>query len=87
MSRITFTASIDKDGIIYSSSMHLPDIFFEAYKPIEESDCFIGDRTPAKDVQRIIKMRDDAAVLVAKSLAEQIIKSMSGKDTVNGYHK
>ncbi|MCP5006896.1 MAG: hypothetical protein GY941_23560 [Planctomycetes bacterium] len=69
----------------------VPEPMVEAFEPLNTCDeptmPFITGDVPieSQEVQRVLKVRTDAAELLSKALANQLLTEMKKLDTHNGY--
>lgn len=83
------------DGIQFNggSSIQIPEPFVEHFEPLRVSDdpmlAYLEyGKTPASaKFEHRVKLREDAAKILAEQLAALIIEQMQALDTVNGYQK
>lgn len=70
----------------------IPDMFREAFEPANVTDdplfCIAGEGIAEERYANIVmKVREDAAKVLTKEIAEQLVAYMSQADTFNGYPK
>lgn len=71
------------------ASVIVPDLLVESFNPVDKcDDAFIagivGGET-YESMERVIKLRKDAAEILSRQLTELLIREMSKNDTHNGY--
>lgn len=85
---------VDVEGYYWKGGavVEVPDFLNQAFEPLKVCDdrlvpVITGDIVAeTEDVRVVLKMRDDAADKLAKTLSVLIIKEMSKNDTSNDYN-
>ena len=93
MAELTLGVAVNGQYDNAAIKLEIADLFHEAFEPLKTCD----DLTMAyitKDklicsqaVQRVIKLREDTAKILAENLTQLLLEQMKKHDTHNGYPK
>ncbi len=68
----------------------IPELYQECFEPIRTSDesmLMPFGEISHQEARRVLKVRRDAAEILAKELTEMILSEMGKNDTYNGYRR
>lgn len=84
---------VDVDGMYWSGGAisQIPDLYYQAFEPLKTCDDSIiayatGENLAgSEEVHRVMKIREDAAEILAGEITRMILAEMKKHDTNNGY--
>lgn len=86
---VEVTVKLKGEYCSVASGFVLPELLQRAFEPIDVCDDpltqMITGGISEECAQIVMKMRKDSAEIIAKELADHLVKQMSKHDTSNGY--
>ena len=84
---------VDVDGQYWNGGAirQVPEFYHQAFEPLKTCDdptmtYVTGDKlAESEEVRKVMKIREDAAKILAKELTAMILAEMKRHDTNNGY--
>lgn len=81
------------DGMFgrYTACCEVPETLCECFEPVKVADDNIMSYVNGEmlmdsiEVRKVLKLREDAAKILSKTLAEMVVNAMGNNDTYNGY--
>jgi hypothetical protein len=89
--KLTITVYTDDLGMNCSAGIVVPNVFIEAFYPMRITDDNYMARATGETLLnssamlRKVKLRENAAAIIAKDLADHLVRVMEKYDTYNGY--
>lgn len=81
----------DQFGNYTGAQMEVPEPFQVCFEPLSVTDddtlaYVTGDLLAnSREVEKVVRLRQDAAETMAKAITELLVEDMSRRDTFNGY--
>ena len=74
----------------YRAGVEVPMFARECFEPLDQLDtpelAFLGGvMEESPELERVVKLRKDAANIMAAELSKMILDAMQSQDTINGY--
>jgi hypothetical protein len=91
MTEIELTVHVRGRHETVGACVKVPDLLHKAFQPVDFCDeayvaCVVGG-VPKDQSTKVVKLREDAAKILAEELTQLLIREMQKYDTSNGYRE